>query len=400
MRTRSILLATDWFEPRFNQGVARFAHERGWHLSLEAAYSRTLPWGWRGDGCIAMVSSAEMARFVRSLKVPTVDSSHAWPALRLPRVRDDDHAIGVLAAEFFRGRGYRYLAFCSPGRNPVTRDRLAGFIKGAATQGVRIAELLPPTQAGGEDWAALRRRLRRVLPELPKPCGVFCVDDRLGAMVCDVAAESGLTVPGDLAVLGVGNLEMACECSRSPLSSIALDPEAHGHALAALLEKVLDGAFGPWPLRSPPTSLLRPSGVIERASTQGVAAHHPALARAVTRLCTRPEEDLSIAALADHARVGRQKLYELFEAEFNCTPGAFAEQARLRLACRLLADPQRKPLAVAKAAGFGSTLRMHRAFVRVLGQSPGRWRKRAAQGEVGLPEVLPGTKAARDGGKG
>ena len=388
-RPRSVLLATDWFEPRFNQGVARFARERGWNLSLESAYGRDLPWGWRGDGCVAMVSGAETARFVRSLKLPSVDSSHAHPGLRLPRVNDDDLAVGAMAADFFLSRGYRNLAFCSPGLNPVARDRMTGFTKAAAARGVTVAGLLPSEKTGSEAWARLRRRLCRDLAALPKPCGVFCVDDRLGAMVCDAAAEVGLSVPGDLAVLGVGNLEMACECSRVPLSSVALDPEAHGYATARLLEEVMDGKHGAWPPSSPTVRLLPPKGVIERASTQGVAAHDPALARAVARLCAHPEENLSIEALAAHAGIGRQKLYELFAAELRCTPGAFAEQVRLRLACRLLADPGKKMSAAAKESGFVSTLRMHRAFRRALGRSPGDWRKQALAGKAPWPGVLP-----------
>jgi LacI family transcriptional regulator len=342
-----------------------------------------------------MVSSVETAKFVRSLKVPVVDSSHAWPGLRLPRVHDDDMAIGAMAADFFLGRGYRHMAFCSPGRNPVARDRLSGFSRAAVAKGAKVAELLPAMPGGGEAWAELRRRLRRALPALPKSCGVFCVDDRLGAMVCDVAAEAGLAVPGDLAVLGVGNLEMACECSRVPLSSVALDPEAQGYAAAGLLEEVLGGKYGPWPQRMPPVRLLQPKAVVERASTRGVAAHDPALARAVAHLCAHPAEGLSIHALAAHAGVGHQKLYGLFAREFRCTPGEFAEQVRLRLACRLLGDPGKKLRAVAQESGFGTALRLHRAFGRKLGVSPGRWRKLHAAGRADMPAVLPGRAVCR-----
>jgi LacI family transcriptional regulator len=387
---RAVLLVTDWFEPRFNQGVARFARERGWYLSLEAAYSRELPHGWRGDGCIAMIGGAATAKFVKSLGVPTVSTSQSWPSARLPIVDDDNLAVGRMAARHFLERGYRHLAYCTPGMNQVAIDRLAGFAGEAAKTRVHVAELLAAlTPENAKNWTALRSRLRVALKALPKPCGVFCVDDRLAAMVCDVATEVGVSVPGELSVLGVGNLEIACECSPVTLSSIALDPEAHGYAAAGMLEELFLKKPGDHAPAELPTRLLPPVGVVERASTRGVAVHDPALSRAVARLLENPEEEISADALARHAGIGRQKLYDLFAAEFRCTPGAFVEQARLRLACRLLADPERKLDTVAKESGFGSALRMHRAFLRRFSLSPGRWRKLAAAGKAPGPDVLP-----------
>lgn len=388
---RSILLATDWFEPRFNHGVARFAREHGWHLSLEAAYGRILPRGWKGDGCVAMVSSPEMAGFVRSLKVPVVDSSHAWPGLRLPRVHEDDGAIGRMAAQYFLERGFRHLAFCSPGHNPVARARRDGFVAAAKGGGAAFGELLPAGASETADsWAGIHQRLTRALLALGRPTGVFCVDDRMSAVVCEIAQREGLDIPGRVSVLGVGNLEIACECSWVPLSSIQLDPEQGGYEAAKLLAEVLDGRHGPWPPERPPVRLLQPQRVVERASTQGVAVHDPHLARAVARLFAHPTEDPSIEELATHARVGRQKLYELFAREFRCTPGEFADQVRLRLACRLLGDPQRKLHAVARDSGFGTTLRMHRSFMRKVGIPPGAWRTLEARGKAPKVGVLPG----------
>ncbi len=389
----SILLITDWFDNRFHHGVARFAREHGWHLSLEAAYDRSLPWGWQGDGAVAMVSSEETAKFVRSLKVPVVDSSHAWPGLRLPRVHEDDEAIGGMAARYFLERGFLQLAFCSPGRNPVACSRRDGFAAAAKAAGAAFLELLP---AGAKDaadeagsWVGIRHRLTRSLAGLGRPTGVFCVDDRTAAMVCEIAKNGRLDIPGRVSVLGVGNLEIACECSWVPLSSIQVDSERGGYEAARLLQEVLDGKHGRWPLKMPPVRRMAPAGIVERASTQGVAAQDPHLARAVARLFAHPTEDLSIQALAAHAKVGHQKLYELFAREFRCTPGEFSERIRLRLACQLLADSPKKLCAVAQESGFGSTLRLHRAFMRKLGASPGRWRKSHAAGQAQVPAILP-----------
>lgn len=376
---RSILLATDRFDHHFHLGVARFAHEHDWRLSLESAYGRALPQDWRGDGVVAIVESKETAGFVASLKIPTVDAAQAWSGkLRLPRVHADDAAIGRAGAQFFLERGFRHLAFCAPADNPSHRARRDGFRQAAKAAGARFVELLPRDQASGDSVA-------RQLRALGHPTGLCCADDCTAALLCEIAREENVEIPSQVAILGAGNLEAACEYARVPLSSIRFDAEHHGYETARLLEEILAGQHGPWPLKSPPVRLLAPGAVLERASTHGVAAQDERLARVVRHMHAHPGDDASVVALAGLARVGQRKLYELFAQEFNTTPAAFFDRVRLGIACRLLADPGRKLRAVAKEAGFGTALRMHRAFVRQVGVPPGAWRKLHAAGKA--PQV-------------
>lgn len=376
--SRSILLVTDWFDARFQHGVARFAREHQWRLSLEAAYARQLPRGWKGDGCVAMLSSPETAGFVGKLGVPVVDSSHAWEGWRLPRVHEDDAAIGRVAAQFFLGRGYRQLVYFAFGDGPVGRARRDGLRAAAKAAGAGFHDLTPT--AGVAQGSAQGPWLVAQLRAFTEPVGVLCVDDSVAAKVVETAKAQNLDIPGRVAVLGVGNLEIACECAWLPLSSIPVDPERIGYEAARLLEEILSGRHGPWPLAKPPVRLMPPGAVIERASTQGVAVRDPRLARLVTRLLGKPAEDLSLDAMARAAGVGRSRLYDLFAAEFRLTPAAFVERIRLRAACEKLADPARKLQAVARETGFGSSLRLHRAFARQMGMPPGAWRKARATG--------------------
>lgn len=388
---RSILLVTDWFDHRFHHGVARFAREHGWRLSLESAYGRALPWGWRGDGVVATIGCEETAKFVQSLAVPVVDTTQSLPKLRLPRVRQDDAAIGAMGARFFLERGFRQLAFCSPDANPVHHARRDGFAKAAKAGGADFLEMVLQDKASGnQPWQAIRDGAARQLRTLGRPTGLCCVDDCSAALLCEIAKEEGVDIPGRLAILGVGNLEAACECSWVTLSSIAVDMDKQGYEAARLLEEVLSGRHGPWPLKQPPVRLLAPLEVIERASTQGVAVQDARLARVVAHMHAHPADDASIETMAAIARVGNRKLYELFAGEFQSTPAAFFDQVRLRVATRRLADPGVKLRAVAKEAGFGTTLRMHRAFVRAIQVTPGAWRKLHAAGKAPQVAVLPG----------
>ena len=65
-----------------------------------------------------------------------------------------------------------------------------------------------------DTWTARRRWLKRGLADLPKPVAVFALDDLLAADVIETSVECGFRVPDDVAVMGAGNIELACDCSR------------------------------------------------------------------------------------------------------------------------------------------------------------------------------------------
>ena len=96
---RTILLLTEWADPRFYHGVAAYAKKAGWHLNIEYIYSRKLPTTWKGDGCVHMVSSQEARDFIAALNVPH------------PAVVGDPVGNGTLAADYFDDLGFRHFAF-------------------------------------------------------------------------------------------------------------------------------------------------------------------------------------------------------------------------------------------------------------------------------------------------
>ena len=70
-----------------------------------------------------------------------------------------------------------------------------------------------------------------------------CNDDR-GREVLEACRASGLQVPEDVAVVGVDNDELLCELADPPLSSVALNAEAGGYRVAALLDRLMRAHAG------------------------------------------------------------------------------------------------------------------------------------------------------------
>ncbi|HEX6331152.1 MAG TPA: LacI family DNA-binding transcriptional regulator [Actinomycetota bacterium] len=122
---------------------------------------------------------------------------------------------------------------------------------------VVLAATADPT-AGAE---AFRRGARVVfdLPETERPDAVFCLYEGLGAEVLALAADRGVSVPGDLMVAAIAEMGLA-ETTIPTLTTLELDQAALGATAAELLMDLVEGE---------PASSVRdlPTRLVPRDST-------------------------------------------------------------------------------------------------------------------------------------
>jgi transcriptional regulator GlxA family with amidase domain len=88
---------------------------------------------------------------------------------------------------------------------------------------------------------------------------------------------------------------------------------------------------------------------------------------------------LSIEDLADRMSMSVRNFERIFTREVGTTPSQYVLQTRVEAARRQLEYSERGLKQVASAAGFGNVDLMRRAFVRVLGITPRRYRELAEQ---------------------
>ena len=90
------------------------------------------------------------------------------------------------------------------------------------------------------------------------------------------------------------------------------------------------------------------------------------------------EMRLSVEDLADRMAMSVRNFERVFTREVGTTPSQYVLQMRVEAARRQLERTDRGLKHVASAAGFGSVDLMRRAFVRLLGITPSRYRELAA----------------------
>jgi AraC-like DNA-binding protein len=106
-----------------------------------------------------------------------------------------------------------------------------------------------------------------------------------------------------------------------------------------------------------------------RASSHSL---RPSVRRARDFLLDHLADDVTLDAVADHARADKFHLCRAFSQELGLPPYAFLTQARIARA-RILLQQGLRPSDIAPLVGFCDQSQMHRHFVRIVGCTPGAY---------------------------
>jgi LacI family transcriptional regulator len=153
----------------------------------------------------------------------------------------DDVLGGELATTHLLDLGHEQIAFTGgPHSIPQVADRLLGAERamraaGSAPQNLLYLEVEANTVAEG------RRAGARLLgvPKRRRPTAIFCANDLLALGVLQQMTQRGLSVPGDLAIVGYDDIEFAAAAA-VPLTSVSQPRHQLGRAAAELLVEEAD----------------------------------------------------------------------------------------------------------------------------------------------------------------
>ena len=100
------------------------------------------------------------------------------------------------------------------------------------------------------------------------------------------------------------------------------------------------------------------------------------LRRAIERLRSDSEADVSLAALASDAGLSRFHFCRAFRESTGLSPHAWLRQHRLEQAMNMLRDTDVSVVSVAAALGYSSQTAFAAAFRKLTGETPSDWRRR------------------------
>lgn len=328
--------------------------------------------GWPGDGVIADIFSREQAHAACKLGIPVVNLSGALADADLPRVMNDQRAIGRLGAEHLLGCEVRRFGYYGVKGVWYSRQRGQGFCERLKRAGHDCAILEAPKAFGKtRNWHHWLDELRQWLKTMKPPFGVMATSDNRARMVMDACRQLGLFVPYDVAVIGVDNDRFICEVSRPSLSSVARNGHAIGYRAARLLDQLMAG-------RRPPKHgvIVPPAGVVARESTDIVPVDDPDLSRAVRFIRENLGRPLTIRDVLLAVPVSRRWLEYRFRERFGHSPHDYICEARVERAKQLMVEsPELRLEQIAAAVGFTGSRNFRQVFHRFTGTVPGEYRR-------------------------
>jgi AraC family transcriptional regulator len=115
-----------------------------------------------------------------------------------------------------------------------------------------------------------------------------------------------------------------------------------------------------------------------RKSERAIGGLSPSvLRRALERLQSSADDDVSLAALAREANLSRFHFCRAFKQSTGLAPHEWLRQRRMETAMTMLRDPTVPVVAIAEAVGYGTQTAFGAAFKRVTGLTPTEWRRSA-----------------------
>jgi LacI family transcriptional regulator len=348
---------------------------------------------WRGDGIIARTISPDLAATLRRKRIPVVNLNDIHQDLRLPLIESDHEAIGQMAAGHLLERGFRHFAFCGFTGHIWSRKRREGFKAALANAGLPCALFESPW--GGRrsyPWEEDQRQIGNWLLSLPTPTGVLACNDLRGQHVLDACQRVSLSVPEQVAVIGVDDDELVCELCVPPLSSVVPSAERIGYEAAALLDRLMAG-------ERPPASdmLVPPLGVTIRQSTDVLAIDDPHVAAAVRYIREHACEGATVRDVLKHVPLARTILERRFRKYLGRSPQAEIRAVQLKRVQQLLAETDLRLERIAELAGYEHPEYLSVVFKRETGQTPGQYRRQAQPAHSPQP-IHDGYGRRRKGG--
>lgn len=285
-------------------------------------------------------------------------------------VQSDAYAIGAMAADHFLRNGFRSLGVVNPYKRRFGQDRVRGFAETGRAADARVAiedlsHLPEPSPSLNES------RVSAWLRALPKPAGVFVVNDANALEVANVCESSGIEVPHEVALMGVDNDEFYCNFCPVALSSIEGGAYRVGWRAGELLAAWIESGKRPRPAEQ----LIPPSGVIVRASTDVLGVTDPPLKRALSLIRAQACSGLGVADVVRHSRLNRRALERRFQATLRGSIHREILLTRIDAARGLLTRTDHPVAEIAGQCGFSSPVEFSHVFRRLTGHAPSVFRR-------------------------
>ncbi|MBO7167063.1 MAG: substrate-binding domain-containing protein [Kiritimatiellae bacterium] len=345
------------------KGVIMFAQEQNWFVQVvsKSATEKEIRQAikeWSPTGCLidrGMNYGIAKDKFFKRIPTVYLDQEPSHPSHSRPCLLHDSGATASLAISSLFSRGCKSYAYIGTGTN-LYWDR------------ARFIQFKKETQARGATLSLLPHDgLKKAIIDLPKPCGILGANDEFAMKAFHAARSAGLSIPDDVAIVGIDNDEIYCESVTPGLTSVEPDFKGAGYRLAQMLADEIEWAKnnGGIPRRRPVVEKYGPIRIVQRGSTaipQGVG---PRVQRALEYIRRHAcDEGVGLDGVIAEMNCSRRLATILFRKEIGHTILEEIHEQRFQKACHLLSHTKLPIAAVVAQCGYKSDSFLRKMFLR------------------------------------
>ena len=359
------------------RGVSQYLTEHGgWTVYLEdRGLQENHDWvkNWKGDGIISRTSSFEMAALITEKQIPVVEMLGDGKSIRSD-VPGNEKITAIMAANHLMESQLKHFAFFAYG-NSWWGNLRGKFFQEALAQHEATLHIFPGYQAGPRSiyphWEVeYDQLLPKWLKQLPKPVGLWAVNDFAATRIIEACEYASIAVPEEIALLGTTNDTLLCNLLTPSLSSIDLNSFQAGYTAA----KILDAKMSRIKEIPQTPVLIPPLGVVKRQSTDITVVTDPDVAEALQYIRTFGGEGLSVVDVANHVGLSLSTLERRFREHIHRTPEKEILRIRIKRIQTLLLESNFTLREICKKTGFATPEYMIQVFRRETGMTPKEYR--------------------------
>ena len=215
----------------------------------------------------------------------------------------------------------------------------------------------------------IRTEVNQWLQKLPKPVALFCCDDTHALFISETCQMTNISIPEEIALLGVDNDELMCNISDPPISSIELEVEKGGYSIGRLIHQQIKKEH-----KDTFNIVISPIRIKLRQSTEKYNIKNPYIQEVVKYIETHYSSDLTVKSLLANIPLSRRNFEVKFKNELNTSIYQYILNCRCNHLADLLLTTDRPLADLAIEVGFKDYNNISRVFKKLKGCSPLEYR--------------------------
>jgi len=374
-----ILDTNQAYDRKVVSGITRYMRQVGnWSLHMELDPKSKIPNfdDWQGHGVIADLDDLDVYKVISKLNIPVVGIGGGYgfyPKFKnIPYVYTDNNEVVDLAYQHLRQVGFQHLAFCGVEANQINgwaKERQMHFESLCEKDGFEKLTYLGKS-ISNRNWNSMIDDISKWIKKLPKPIGILAANDMRAYHILEACLRADISVPDDVAVVGIDNDEMICSLAHPPLTSVIQGTDLLGYYASEILDRMIEGE------ENIESKVVPPQGMAIRESSDSHVIDDDLLAMSLKYIRSKACSGIRVDEVANHCHVSRSTLENRFKQKLKHSVHYEITRVQINKVKEMLMQSTMPLKHISRVSGFSSPQYMSLKLKESTGLSPLQYRQK------------------------